>query len=141
MMTVTCRLSRGEVSTGIRWVTGGLEPPIICTSSTNPVMSSPAGSAISCLFTNNKVMTQMLNPNRFIESKLPAIGTCPPAIHRRINSSAKKLPSNATHTIAVTRSGLYSRRPLPMQMSDRAKTISPKRMLTIANQRPVVSRL
>ena len=75
MMTVTCRLSSGDDNTGIRWVTGGLEPPIICTNSTKPIINRPEGNAISYFRIIIRVMTLMLNANRFIESKLPAMGT------------------------------------------------------------------
>ena len=106
MMTVTCRLSSGDESTGIRWVMGGLDPPIICTNSTKPVIIRPAGNAISYFLLMSKVMIQMLSAKRFMESKLPAIGTCPPAIHRRMNTVAKKRQSNDTQMVAIMRTGL-----------------------------------
>ena len=106
MITVTCKLSNGDVSTGIRWVMGGLEPLIICTSSTNPVMSRPAGRAISYFRIKSRVMTQMLSASKFMESKLPAMGTCPPAIQRKMNKVAKKTPNRVIHTAATVRIGL-----------------------------------
>ena len=37
MMTVTWRVSSGELRTGIRWVMGGLEPLIMATSRQKPM--------------------------------------------------------------------------------------------------------
>ena len=45
MMTVTCNDSNGELSTGIRWVTGGLDPFIIATNWQKPIANKPTEGA------------------------------------------------------------------------------------------------
>ena len=52
MMTATWRVSRGELSTGIRLVTGGLLPLIMATSRQNPITIMPAGCTIGAVWAN-----------------------------------------------------------------------------------------
>ena len=88
-MTATWRQSRGELSTGIRLVTGGLLPLIMATKRQNPMVSIDTGSAIGCRRIKARPIMPMTMAIRFILSKPPAMGIWPPAIHLRMKISKR----------------------------------------------------